>query len=128
MNSKMLEGESKLTIGVTKTRELPDEYLDEINDALELWFGTREEGSTKCSKNTIGDSYITFAIAFTGSHLLKAFAIFERDIDDERNRTGLLSVRSRPHVRLGDNSYYQPVYEIRARIVAYYGATPDFDW
>ena len=128
LTSKRAEGDPTLQLGVTKTEDISEEYFESLKEELNFWFGTKEEGSTSSARNTVGDAYLTYAIEFTAAYVLEAITIFKRDIDRERSKTGTLSVRIRPCFVLSDQSYHQPVYQIRARVVAYYGATPDFDW
>lgn len=127
MKTAKAEGERCVLFGVEdipNVGEVSDELLEDINSELIRWFNyeVAQAGNTITSCNVKGTPYITFMIGFPPHKLQGALALFKSDIQEEINKTGIISVRLKPSISAYDPSgfiYKGQFYVLRARLVSY---------
>lgn len=95
-----------------------------MNEQAELteWFKQfPERGSTWQSTNQLGDAYITIAYGCTDKiDLAQVINMFKKDIKQEVDITGILSVRKPPEI-----IEYYGCPAVIARVVSYRGTLAD---
>lgn len=123
MDCRKNEGEKTPALGIRELEypyNISQELIEDINEELLRWIGSfPEEGSTIVSTNTLGAPYQTFAIQFPADKLNEALTIFKACIQEEADKTGIISIRLGPTLVEGlscPRCGY--IYMLRARLVS----------